>query len=122
MTRVAAGQRGLSESVQWAALGAALLAALLALIESGLVLNARTVAARAALTAAQAQAVWRAPPDVGRRAAADTAARGGLADVDVAVTVNGGFVTVRVRAAAPTLVGWVEPRVQAEATYPLEVP
>jgi len=115
-------QRGLSESVQWAALGAAFLAAMLGLIEAGLVLHARTVAVQAALAGAGAQSAWRAPTDAGLRVANEVAVAGGLSNVDVTVIIANGEVVVQVRGDAPAIIGWVVPHVQAESTRPLEGP
>jgi len=115
-------QRGLSESVQWAALGGAFLASMLGLIEAGLVLHARSVAVQAALAGSSAQSAWQAAPDAGTSAASEVASAGGLTNVDVTVKVSGGDVTVLVQGDAPAIIGWVTPHVQAESTRPLEGP
>ena len=116
------GERGLSESVQWAILGTAFLACLLGLIEAGLVLHGRSVAVAAALAGSNAQAVLGAGPAAGAQAAGDVAAAGGLVGVAVTVTPAPGTVTVRVEAKVPTFFGWVTPLVRAESTRPWEGP
>jgi len=112
----------LSESVQWAALGGAFLAAMLGLIEAGLVMHARSVVVQAALAGAGAQSAWQAAPDAGTTAASEVASAGGLNNVEITVKVSGGDVTVLVRGDAPAIIGWVAPRVQAESTRPMEGP
>jgi len=113
-------ERGLSESVQWAVLGSALLLCLLGLIEAGLMLYGRTVAVSAALAGAKAQAALYAAPDAGRLAASDTALAGGLLNVQVTVTMTASSVTVQVDGAVPSLVGWAAGHAHAESTRPLE--
>ena len=113
-------QRGLSESVQWAALGGAFLAAMLGLIEAGLVLHARSVAVQAALAGAGAQSAFQAVPNAGTLAASEVASLGGLTNVDITVTVSGGNVVVLVQGDAPAIIGWMTPHVQAESTRPME--
>jgi len=115
-------QRGLSESVQWAVLGTALLCCVLGLIEAGLMLHGRTVVVAAARAGAQAQAALRAGADAGVRSAKDVATAGGLVGVQVSVSTSATTVTVRVDATVSTFMGWVTPRIGAESTRPLEAP
>lgn len=119
---VANAQRGLSESVQWAVLGTVALVCLLALMEAAVVLHGRNVAAAAALTGAQAQALLNAQEGVGVQVATQTAASGGLTDIQVVVSVEHGLVTVRVDATVPALTGWTSPHVSAVSTRPMEAP
>ncbi|MCL2783310.1 MAG: hypothetical protein FWD80_04985 [Propionibacteriaceae bacterium] len=115
-------QRGLSESVQWAVLGTALLGCVLGLIEAGLVMHGRSVAVAAALAGSETAAALRATPDAGLRSATDVATTGGLKGVQIAVTRSATGVTVRVDAMVPTFVAWVTPHVSAESTRPWEAP
>jgi len=110
----------MSESVQWAVLGVALIMCLLGLIEAGLMLHGRTVAVSAALAGANAQAALHAPANAGKLAATDIAVAGGLIDVQVTVTKNSRNVTVQVNGVVPGLVGWSSLRTHATSTRPLE--
>lgn len=113
-------QRGMSESVQWAVLGVALMTTLLGMTEAALVLHGRSVAVGAALAGSAAQAELLASSDAGRKIASERALSGGLVAVEVAVFWAPDSVTVRVDADVPTFIGWISPRVQAESTRPLE--
>jgi len=110
----------MSESVQWAVLGTALLLGVLGLTEAGLMLHGRTVAVSAALAGAQAQAQLNAKATAGAAVATDIAITGGLSDVQVTVVRSSVSVTLRVDASVPSFIGWAVPRVRAESTHPLE--
>lgn len=118
--RQTTARRGLSESVQWALLGTALLACLLGLIEGGLVLHGRAGVAAAALAGAQAQAALQAEAGAGRQAADQTARQAGLTVDSIVVSVSTVDVTVTVEARVPTFIGWYSPLVSASATRPVE--
>jgi len=120
MGREQSRERGMTESVQWAVLGTALMLCLLGLVEAGLMLHGRSVAVSAALAGAKAQAALYAAPGAGKLAAASTAAAGGLIDVQVTVTVTSSSVTVQVDGQTPSLTGWMQQRTHAESTRPLE--
>ena len=115
-------QRGLSESVQWAVLGAALLGCLLGLMQTGIVVHGRSVAVAAALAGAEAQASLRSQPGTAQQTAAPLAERGGLTDITVTVVTSANDVTVRVDARVPTFFGWMATNVHAESTRPWEDP
>jgi len=111
-------QRGVSESIQWAILGAAFLVSLLAMVEVGLVWHGRSLSTEAALAGANAQSVLRAPAGSGLEAATAVAVAGGLKNVQVQVNLTGTVVTVIVTGSVSTGLGLVT--VRAETRRPLE--
>ncbi|HNV10635.1 MAG TPA: pilus assembly protein [Propionibacteriaceae bacterium] len=116
------GDRGLSDSVQWALLVPVILLALLGGIQAGIVLHARTVADNAALTAAEIAAVG-GSNSAATLAARDVAGDAGLRDVQVTMTTSAGLVTVTVKAKAQVILD-VGPssHVVSSAVMPAEVP
>jgi len=115
-----ADERGLSESVQWAVLGAALIGCLLALIDAALWLHGRSVAVAAAIDGASAASSWHASTSDGEAAARATAANGGLTGVSVTVLLQAGRIDVTIDAKVPSFIGWATPDVHAHATRPKE--
>jgi len=113
-------ERGLSESVQWAVLGAAVIGSLLALIDAGLWLHARSVALTAVIDGASAASSWQASAGDGETSARAVAAAGGLRDVAVTVTAQASTVDVTIDAEVPSFIGWATPHVHAHATRPKE--
>jgi len=112
--------RGLSESVQWAVLGTAVIGCLLALIDAGLWLHGRSVAVAAVIDGASAASSWQASDGDGEAAARATAAAGGLRDVSVTITTQGASVDVLIDAEVPSFIGWATPHVHAHTTRPKE--
>ena len=113
-------ERGLSESVQWAVLGAAVIGCLLALIDAGLWLHGRSVAVSAAIDGASVASSWQASAGDGETAARATAAAGGLKNVSVTVVAQASSVDVVIDAEVPSFIGWATPQVHAHATRPKE--
>jgi len=113
-------ERGLSESVQWAVLGAAVIGCLLALIDAGLWLHGRSVAVASVIDGAAAASSWQASASDGEAAVRATAAAGGLTDVSVTVVFQPASVDVVIDAKVPSFIGWATPRVHARATRPKE--
>jgi len=113
-------ERGLSESVQWAVLGTAVIGCLLALIDASLWLHGRSIAVAAVIDGASAASSWRAASGDGEAAARATAAAGGLTDVSVTVTTQPTTVDVTIDAKVPSFIAWATPQVHAHATRPKE--
>ena len=113
-------ERGLSESVQWAVLGAAVIGSLLALIDGALWLHGRSVAVAAVIDGASVASRWQASAGDGETAARATAAAGGLKNVAVTVSAQAASVDVAIDADVPSFIGWATPHVQAHATRPKE--
>ncbi len=113
-------ERGLAESTQWALLVPVLLAMILGLIQTGIWLHGRTVAASAALTAAE-QIAWARSDQAQARLAADrVAAAGGLVETSVAMNTAGAEVRVTVSARVPTFFDLGQGRLREVAVLPLE--
>lgn len=113
-------ERGLSESTQWAIVVPALLALILGLVQTGVWLHARSVAAQAAAAAADLRAAGPARAVEAERAAAAIAARGGLSDVVVATSQDASTVTVTVAGSPPAFFDLGLARVSERAVLPLE--
>jgi len=113
-------ERGLSESVQWAVLGAAVVGCLLALIDAGLWLHGRSVAVAAVIDGASVASSWHASAGDGEAVARATAAAGGLTSVFVTVVAQAASVDVIIDAKVPSFIGWATPNVHAHATRPKE--
>lgn len=109
-------ERGLSESTQWALVLPALLAVVLGLVQTGVWLHGRTIASQAAGAAADAAALGR-PID---EAAAAIASRGGLIDVTIQTSQDGGTVTVTVSGRVPAFFDLGQGQVSGHAVVPLE--
>lgn len=94
-------QRGLAESTQWAVLSPIFLALVLGLVQVGVWLHARTVAANAAATVADIRVHGADQESAARLAGLRIAAGGGLGEADVAIGAGGGVLTVTVSGRAP---------------------
>ncbi|WP_316671205.1 TadE/TadG family type IV pilus assembly protein [uncultured Propionibacterium sp.] len=107
-------ERGLSQSIQWAALAPVVMFALLGAIDAGVWLHARSVVQQAAMTAAETQALADQDPDL-----ADEIVRsmtGELTDVTATVETGPAQVTVRVEAGVPLALDLGLARVGASST------
>jgi len=112
-------ERGLSESVQWAALTPLVLLLTLGSIQAGVWLHARNVAHEAAAAGAELACV--ADPGQGARAAAlSVAAQGGLMDPGVTIARGGGWVVVTVTGRAPLVFDIGAGRVRQVVQMPVE--
>lgn len=109
-------ERGLAESTQWAIVLPTLLAILLGLVQTGVWLYGRTVAVQAAGAAADAAAMGLAIEP----AAAVIAGRGGLTEVTVQASRDGGTVMVTVTGHVPTFFDLGQGRVSGQAVVPVE--
>ena len=117
MTR---GQRGMSESVQWAVLTPLVLLIVLGLLQGGLWLSGRTVAQQAAAAAAEEAALVAAAPGRAEAMAQRIAAAGGLRDVSVHVARGPAEVRAVVSGRMPTFVDLGQTVVVEGATRPRE--
>ncbi len=112
-------ERGLSESVQWAALTPLILLLTLGSIQAGVWLHARNVAHEAAATGAELACV--AQPDGGARdAALGVARQGGLEHATVAISRSDGWVSVTVSGRAPLVLDIGVGRVHQVVQMPVE--
>ena len=109
-------ERGLAESTQWAVVLPVLLAVVLGLVQTGVWLYGRTVAAQAAGAAADAAALGRAAEPAARA----ITSRGGLADVTIRASRDTGTVTVTVSGRVPTFFDLGQGRVSGQAVVPVE--
>lgn len=109
-------ERGLAESTQWALVLPTLLAVVLGLVQTGVWLYGRTVAAQAADAAADAAALGR-PIEP---AAVAIASRGGLTEVVVRASRDTRMVTVTVSGRVPTFFDVGQGEVSGRAVVPLE--
>jgi Flp pilus assembly protein TadG len=119
-------QRGMSESVQWTLLMPVFITCVLALIQSAIWLNARSVAVEAAFVAAESAAEsggsWDTKVSAATRAADRMLTDAGLKNVKVTVHKSGGLVTVEVQATTNSFISWLATEVTASARRPLEEP
>lgn len=109
-------QRGLAESTQWALVLPTLLAVVLGLVQTGVWLYGRTVAAQAAGAAAEAAAIGAAIDP----AATTVATRGGLSEIVTQTSQRDGLVTVIVSGRVPTFFDLGQGQVSGRAVVPLE--
>lgn len=113
-------ERGLSDSVQWAILTPLLMLTVLGLIQAGIWLHGRDVAAHAAIAGAEEGALYGASEASARAAATRVAEAGGLADVVVDVNRGPERVQVAVRGRMPTFVDLGQTVIRQQATRPVE--
>lgn len=113
-------ERGLSESVQYAVLFPVLMLVFLGIIQAGIWVHGRNVAARAANAAADAARGSYGDASQARDIATDLAAAGGLDGVAVSVTRNVDRVNVTVTGQAPTMVDLGLSQISETASAPLE--
>lgn len=119
-----AGERGLSESLQWTLLAPLVVLVIVGAIEAALVLQARAVVAQAALAGAEAQAVA-GSGDSGASGSADAAARAvargaGLSRLQVSTTTSDAAVRVVVQAHVNLPIDLGFGAIQSAATVPVE--
>ncbi len=116
----ARGQRGVAESTQWALLLPLLLALVLGLVQLGVWLHSRTVAAQAAAAVADLRATGpqaeASAQETGRRIATE----GGLEQVEIAVDADAGHLVVTVSARAPLFFDMGQGAIVERAVLPLE--
>lgn len=113
-------ERGVSDSLQWAILLPVVLLTILGMIQVGLWAHGRTVAANAAVAAAERAALYGGDTAAARAAASRIADHGGLIGVDIGVTQTPAEVRVRVRGRMPTFFDLGQTRVDEQATRPRE--
>lgn len=113
-------QRGVAESTQWAILLPTMLALVLGLVQVGVWLYSRTVAAQAAATVADLRATGPTAEDAAREAGRRVAAAGGLEQVQVGITSDGGHLVVTVTGRAPVFFDVGQGVVTERAVLPLE--
>lgn len=94
-------QRGVTESTQWALLMPLLLSLILALVQLGVWLHSRNVAAQAAAVVADVRAAHIRAGDQAEAAGRRLAIAGGLQDVRIDVTDTDHWVEVTVTGRAP---------------------
>ena len=114
-------QRGLAESTQWAVLAPTLLGLVLGLVQLGVWLHSRTVAASAAAAVADVRALGASQDATAREAGRRVAVAGGLQDVDIQLTTRSDVVVVTVSGRAPLFFDLGQGRVAETAVLPREV-
>lgn len=115
------GERGLTESLQWAVLWPVVMLLVLGTIQLGVWWHAHLTLAAAAATAADLSTLEQAAPAAAREAAIDVAASGGVEAVDVDVSRGPRDVEVVVTGRAPLIIDLGLGTIRATATAPLEV-
>lgn len=113
-------QRGVSESVQWAILLPALLLLVLGLVQVGVWLYSRTVAAQAAATVADLRAGGPEADTAARQAGRRVATAGGLEQVEITVDVAADHLLVTVSGRAPLFFDVGQGLIVERAVLPLE--
>jgi Flp pilus assembly protein TadG len=113
-------QRGLSSSVQFAVAMPVLMMISLGIIQGGVWMHGRNVAAEAANAAADVARRYEADQALARDAALDVAAVGGLQDVQVMVESTPDRVRVTLTADAPMIFDIGLGRITESATAPRE--
>lgn len=113
-------QRGVAESTQWAIVLPTLLLLVLGLVQVGVWLYARTVAAQAAAAVADLRATGPAADDAARRAGQRIATSGGLEQVAIRVDAAGDHLVVTVTGRAPVFLDLGQGRITERAVLPLE--
>ena len=113
-------QRGVAESTQWAILLPSMLALVLGLVQVGVWLHSRTVAAQAAAVVADLRATGRHADAAAREAGRRVAAAGGLDQVVIGVDADAGRLVVTVSARAPLFFDVGQGAIVERAVLPLE--
>lgn len=108
----------MSEALTWAVLAPVLLLALLAVIEAGVWLHARSVVQQAALTAAETQALDAAPAGSAEQIVSQMTAE--LTEVRTTTSVSAESVAVTVSARVPLALELGLAQVSASASRPRE--
>jgi len=113
-------QRGLAESTQWAVLAPTLLALILGLVQLGVWLHARTVAANAAAAVADLRVMGASQDSAAREAGRRIADNGGLQDVSIGLAAHSDVLVVTVSGRAPLFFDLGQGRIAETAVLPLE--
>lgn len=113
-------QRGVAESTQWAILLPTLMFLVLGLVQMGVWLYSRTVAAEAASAVADLRATGPAADSSARRAGERIAAAGGLEQVEISVDAHTDYLVVTVSGRAPLFFDVGQGLVIERAVLPLE--
>lgn len=114
------GERGASESVQWAVLTPVVMLMFLGIIQAGIWYHGSNVAGHAAAAAARAESVHGAASGSGRAAAEAIVGNGGLDQVAVEVSRGAGTIDVVVTGRAPMVFDLGLGAVRRTASAPLE--
>jgi hypothetical protein len=112
--------RGLSNSIQFAVVMPLLMLISLGIIQAGVWLHGRNVAAEAANAAADLARTYGGDRGDAERSARRIAAVGGLEDIVVDIDPDGRIVRVRLSARAPMIFDLGLGRIAATATAPME--
>ncbi len=113
-------QRGVAESTQWAILLPALLLLVLGLVQTGVWLYSRTVAAQAAAVVADLRATGPSVESAAIEAGHRVASAGGLEGVSISVAADGGLLVATVSGRAPLFFDVGQGLVVERAVLPLE--
>ncbi|WP_168207308.1 TadE/TadG family type IV pilus assembly protein [Microlunatus elymi] len=113
-------ERGLSTSLQFAVLAPLLMLCLLGVVQAGVWLHGRNVAAEAAHAAADVARNYHGDRSAAAEAALRVAAVGGLRDVRLRVDRSGDNVRVELSARAPLIFDIGRGRITEIATAPME--
>ena len=120
MTRRGRGERGLSESTQWALLWPLILLVSLGIIQAGIYLHGRNVAQRAATAAVDAaRGSYGSVPEA-RQLAEGIAGSGGLRSVSISINRGPDVVTADVRADPVLILDIGVGRIRETAAAPRE--
>jgi Flp pilus assembly protein TadG len=111
----------LAESTQWAILAPTLLGLVLGLVQLGVWLHSRTIAASAAAAVADVRVLGSSRDAAAREAGRRVALAGGLQDVDVQLSTRADVVVVTVSGRAPLFFDLGQGRVAETAVLPREV-
>jgi len=114
-------ERGLAESTQWAVLAPTLLGLVLGLVQLGVWLHSRTIAASAAAAVADVRALGASQDAAAREVGRRVAIAGGLQDVDIQLSTGADMVLVTVSGRAPLFFDLGQGRVAETAVLPREV-
>ncbi len=113
-------QRGVAESTQWAVLLPVLLLLVLGLVQTGVWLYSRTVAAQAAAAVADLRATGPAADSAAREAGRRVAGAGGLEQVEISESTEAGHLVVTVSGRAPVFFDLGQGRIVERAVLPVE--
>ena len=113
-------ERGVSSSTQFAVIIPALMVIIFGMIQAGIWLHARNVAAEAAHAAADVARSYQGDPTRARQVADKITAVGGLQDVSVQIARHDRTVSVTLTGRAPVLLDLGLATVSGAATAPVE--
>ncbi len=120
MGRWRPGERGITQSAQFALIWPMLLLVSLGIIQAGIWVHGHNVAQRAANAAVDTASGSYGSAAEARELAAGIARSGGLTGVDVRVSTSATVVDVTVTGSAPTLLDLPLGRIQETASAPVE--